>query len=205
MEEKELRNGMREITLNHQDIENLMSEVRRAIASGDGELLEKILMWKKEKMFLGTWGMDGITLKWILLNLETGKTILEFGSGEGTTKVLSEHFNMISIEEDEKYVGRYKSHYIHVPLKDGWYDREILKTELVGIDYDMIIIDGPAHGERKKFLENLDLFDLDKIIVCDDLGAPSTTEMWNTLAPIVQKKYDRNFYLLPGTKTGIIC
>ena len=52
----------------------------------------------------------------ILSVLENGKTILELGSGIGT-EILSQTYNVISIEENINFVGRHPSTYIYAPLK----------------------------------------------------------------------------------------
>ena len=69
------------------------------------------------------------------------RTILELGSGEGTTYQLSQFFNMISIEDQKEWVGKYDSDYIYAPLVPyrckhmidwvgdkytewGWYDTD---------------------------------------------------------------------------------
>ena len=101
-----------------------------------------------------------------------GKTILELGSGSGTTNKLSKRYNMISIEESIEYWGKYDSYYIHAPIVNGWYDRNVIAPVLKELKYDAIIVDGPAHGERIGFFKNLDLFDTSVAIFFDDLDRP---------------------------------
>ena len=53
--------------------------------------------------------------KLIAMILPEGKTILELGSGDGTA-ALVKRWNVISVENDKKYVGLHHDNYIHAPL-----------------------------------------------------------------------------------------
>ena len=94
------------------------------------------------------------TIEYIISNFERGSTILEFGSGQGT-ELLSKHFKMISIEENEDWVGKYNSEYLHAPIKDNWYDIDLVNEFLKDKTYDLIFVDGPAQGKRSKMYELL--------------------------------------------------
>ena len=94
------------------------------------------------------------TIEYIVSNFEKGSTILEFGSGQGT-EILSKHFKMISIEEDEDWVGKYNSEYLHAPIKDDWYDVDLVNEFLKDKTYDLVFVDGPAGGKRSKMYELL--------------------------------------------------
>ena len=111
--------------------------------------------------------------------LPEGKTILELGSGTGT-QVLLKHWNVISVEDDESYVNRYHHNYIFARLKphkavrnhDGenrWYDPEIMKREIPKLDYDFLLIDGPAAATRAGVVKYWDLFRQDVPIIVDDV------------------------------------
>ena len=97
---------------------------------------------------------DSKTVEYIISNFEKGSTILEFGSGQGT-ELLSKHFKMISIEEDEDWVGEYDSEYLHAPIKDDWYDTDLVNEFLKDKTYDLVFVDGPAQGKRSKMYELL--------------------------------------------------
>lgn len=84
--------------------------------------------------------------------LPKDSTILEFGSGRGTQK-LAETFNMLSIEEDSDWIGRYDSEYVHAEIKDDWYDIDKVNEFLKNKTYNAILIDGPAKGNRNKVVE----------------------------------------------------
>ncbi len=108
--------------------------------------------------------------------LPEGSTILELGSGWATSE-LAKHYTMYSVEHDAAYVDKYDSTYIHAPLKrhkrvknhpsDLWYDADILREKLKGIQYDLLLIDGPP-GTRSGFIKYIDLFDTKAIWVFDD-------------------------------------
>jgi len=130
------------------------------------------------------WGLCPEVFEEIIKILPEGSTILELGSGSGT-RILSKKYNMVSIEDDPEFIGKYNSHYIDVPLIEynqndfpfmweffkedkHWYDPEILKAKIKNIgDYDLILIDGPK-GYRGGLLSHLDAFDLSKVILIDD-------------------------------------
>ncbi len=86
-----------------------------------------------------------------------GSTILEFGSGN-VTGLLSNIYNMNSVEHNEDWCNRYKSNYYHAPLVesddetkyDTWYDTSDGRLfEWIGeIEYNALIIDGPGGDEN---------------------------------------------------------
>ena len=125
----------------------------------------------KSYSFTDRWALNKKALAFIIKVLaKKYKTVLELGSGTSTT-ILTSFFDVTSIEENEEWVGKYESNYIHAPIKDGWYDLDVLsKSGIKEKKYDILIIDGPANGERLKFLDNLNLFNLEKsVIIIDDI------------------------------------
>ena len=99
--------------------------------------------------------------------LKRGKTILELGSGVGTS-VLTRHWKVFSVEHDERCLRRDPlATYIEAPLVDGWYDPDVLEMCIPNA-YDLLIIDGPT-GNREGILEHLDLFDMTVPVILDDV------------------------------------
>jgi hypothetical protein len=116
-----------------------------------------------------------------------GSTILEFGSGTGTLE-LSKHYNLVSIEHDKKWLNKYDSRYIYAPLVDDmWYDGEVLSRELGGIDYDLILIDGPPQHRRKGILNYLDLFHWNVPVIVDDINRQYDMDVAISLAKYLEK------------------
>lgn len=105
--------------------------------------------------------------------LGDGGTILELGSGEGTGR-LAEKYSMISVEHDKAYLGKHNSDYIHAAIvpngRHDWYNHMVIKNNLKGKKYDLLLVDGPpGHIGRLGMLDHLDLFDLSVPIIVDDV------------------------------------
>tara|TARA_R110000868_G_scaffold178163_1_gene417696 strand:+ start:554 stop:1081 length:528 start_codon:yes stop_codon:yes gene_type:complete len=135
---------------------------------------------------LGGWSINPEVYKFIKDNLPKGSTILELGSGWGT-EVLSKDYTMISIEHDERFVGKYTSTYIHAPMLNGWYDKSVLETKLEALrgTYQMILIDGPIGSEsngRIGFYENIQLFDDDLLMVFTDTNRAGESTTYQKVA-----------------------
>ena len=129
--------------------------------------------------------------------LPEGRTILELGSGWGTGE-LAKHYKMYSVEHDLKFVDKYKSTYLHVPLKEHkqlanhkttlWYDAVILKEKIKGIKYDMLLVDGPPQT-RSGFYKYYTLFDMDAILVFDDYNREVDRRVVNSVAVQLKRLY----------------
>ncbi len=155
--------------------------------------------------------------------LPEGKTILELGSGWGTSQ-LSKYYKMHSIEHDGRYVCKHDSDYIYAPIhayddqwtapdipdNDGWYNVSALQLELPDIEYDLILVDGPpgypnsmGQGKvigRAGFYKHLDLFKTDIPLIIDDVSREA--EM--TLLKLVSEKLKRPYKVLDDKNTGVI-
>ena len=118
---------------------------------------------------LGGWSFEPEVYDFIVKNLPFGSIIFELGSGSGTG-VLAQHYTMVSIEHNKKFVGKYPSTYIHAPMNGHWYDVGTVKSNLP-TKYDMILIDGPIGDQSRNrigFYENINLFDTSKMMIFDD-------------------------------------
>ena len=117
---------------------------------------------------LGGWAICKGVFSWIRSNIPEGSTILEFGSGSGTIE-LTKYYNVYSVEQDPQWVGlAEKAEYIYAPIKDGWYDTDILFKNLPE-KYDLILVDGPkGSGNRKGLANNWGLLNTDVPIIMDD-------------------------------------
>ena len=130
-------------------------------------------------MSKGGWAISGQLLGTIAMNLSEGSTILEIGSGYGTKGLLAAGYKVMSVEQNEVWVGAFHDNYCHAPLKDGWYDFDVLNEFLEGKDYDAILIDGPAGGDRRKVLESS--LDFSKLIIVDDTERPEDRAVFEIL------------------------
>lgn len=86
------------------------------------------------------------------LALPKGGTVLELGSGAGSTVELKNHgYNVYSIEHNERYVGTWNDveHTIVAPFDGtGFYNMDIVVSKLPSIQYDILLIDGPDTENR---------------------------------------------------------
>lgn len=130
-------------------------------------------------MSKGSWSISDSFIDLITKTLDKKDTLLELGSGEGTQKLIAKQINLLSVEQNKEWVNRYHNNYCYAPLKDGWYDLEVLNNFLKDKNYDAVLIDGPAAGDRIKILESC--IDLSKIIFVDDLDRSKDRELFNRL------------------------
>ena len=139
----------------------------------------------------GGWAISKQLFDWLLNSLPEKSTILELGSGSGTQQ-LAKHFRMVSVEHDPDFVGLHDSTYIYAPIVDGWYDAAIIGTTLsrLSVRHDLLLVDGPPKKiGRSGILQHLDLFDLTKPIVLDDVDRAPEKNLLEILAERVGRKY----------------
>ena len=144
---------------------------------------------------LGHWSIDKECLDKIRELLPEGSAILELGSGAGTG-ALSEYYTMYSIEHDSVFIGKYKSTYIYAPAKRVnedviWYDPDCLK---VLPNYDMILVDGPpgnlSKNPRSGFRLFSHLFNMDVLIICDDVNRENELNEMKLIAKELNREYE---------------
>jgi hypothetical protein len=137
-------------------------------------------------------------IQWIKDNIPTGNTILELGSGKGSTQHLCDDYILYSIEHEAKFLNKFKSTYIHAPIKDDFYDPEILKIQLPK-KYDLLLIDGPPRKiyedgvsrkvGRRGFMNYTDLFYLDCPIIIDDIDRGRERHLIEDLSTMLNRKF----------------
>lgn len=145
-----------------------------------------IMSYEKTTSRLGGWSISQEVVDKISDLIAPGDTILELGSGTGTG-VLSENYEMISVENNPEFLDIENTRYIYAPIIDydespfleetGWYDHNILKAKLP-TEYDLLLIDGP-HGRigRSGIMLHLDLFRNDRPVIVDDSHRDSESSL----------------------------
>lgn len=104
--------------------------------------------------------------------IPSGSTVLEFGSGFATGE-LCKKYSVISIEDDERFLNLYPTHYVYagrtrVPY--NWYDMDEIKKSLT-MGYDAVLVDGNSDdGRLKGLIANSDFFNWDIPWFFDDLN-----------------------------------
>jgi len=137
------------------------------------------------KCNLNNFALSEECLYWILENIPRGSTIIEIGTGIGTTE-LCKFYNVVSIECHEKWMLAKDATFIHAPLKDYgdhiWFDVNKIK---IPEEYSLIILDALTEqdGGRRGFLHHLDLFRHDVPLIFDD------THRWHEME--VAEEYGR--------------
>ena len=136
------------------------------------------------------WSIDKETYEWIKRNIRKGSTILELGSGGGTID-LAKDYKVYSVEHDKEWLNLSpNTKYIYAPIKNNWYDVDVLRKELPK-KYDLIIVDGPpGYIGRKGFYENLKkLFDTKAIILVDDTNRGMEKQLIENISKKLRTKY----------------
>ena len=161
--------------------------------------------WSPEKISraFGGWSIDEGLFDFIRSELPEGKVLLELGSGWGSGQ-FSQYYTVYSIEHNPRWLGKYDTNYIHVPIKNKWYNPDILKENLPD-NYDLILVDGPpGFTGRHGFYTHLDLFKTNLTIIFDDVHRKAEYELMIR----VGQKLQRNIVILNSDeshkKFGII-
>ena len=137
-------------------------------------------------MPFGGIAIEEACVNFIYTILPAGSTILEFGSGGGSTIALSDTYKLYSVENQKEWYDQYPlcTTYINcrtkyyddeytspdIPNQKGWYHPDDLFPNLPK-KYDLILIDGPgcnAYG-RGGFLKHISKFNTDIPMIFDDV------------------------------------
>lgn len=108
-------------------------------------------------------GIEEVVFGFILGKIPKDGTIVEFGAGHISTKVLSQYFTLYSVEHDPEFVGIYDEvKYVKAPLSEDFYDVPEGKLPFTP---DLVIIDGK---NREGILNHLDWFHPDTRFLIHD-------------------------------------
>jgi len=125
---------------------------------------------------LDDWSITKECFDKIVEILPFGKTILEIGSGN-STNILSNFYNIISVESNPEWLYKFNSQYIYIPEKyvaceifgeTRWLDNNMLNLALKNKNYDLMIID--AGFDRVGIYKYLDIFRNVPIIFDDTMN-----------------------------------
>ena len=162
---------------------------------GSGNSFEDVV---KDQKDFGDWAIDESLYDYILQVVPEGGTILELGSGYGTKRLVEHGYTMYSVEHSKDFLDQYDSTYLYAPLcehkaiqnHDGtnWYNADVLRPQLKGIEYDLLLIDGPPK-HRAGFYKYCDMFDLTAILVFDDYERSIERKLVNSMASKLQCPY----------------
>jgi len=135
------------------------------------------------------WSISKELFDYIRSILAKGKTILELGSGWASSE-LSKYYTVYSIEHNKYWLNKFNTHYIYAPIKDRWYDTEILKNKLPKT-YDLILVDGPPGPTigRGGFYTNLHLFNTDVPIIFDDVNRQAEYDLMVKVANTLNRSF----------------
>lgn len=151
---------------------------------------------------MNDWKFSDGLIEWIKSNIPFNSTILELGSGQGST-VLAQDYKIICVEHDKEWLDKYSNiEYIYAPLKEHkpvegfehhtWYDPQFLNS-IKNLDYQTLIIDGPpgCFG-RSGFLKYMDLFKIPENLILDDIHREAETRLAIKISREVERSYTIN-------------
>ena len=139
--------------------------------------------------------------------LPNGGTILEFGSGKGTTWLADAGYTMFSVENQEEWMNKFSNHttYINCGIKyydseytaprnifdqTGWYNPDDLFPNLPS-KYDLILVDGPgSRWGRAGFFKHIDKFNIDVPMVFDDINRTQDSDVMESVSDYVDRDYE---------------
>ena len=143
-------------------------------------------------------------LNYIKSILPKGSTILELGSGDGTTW-LAKDYKMYSVENQSEWFDKYPNDttYINCNIKyydeeytapnileqTGWYDPDDLFPNLPD-SYDLILVDGPGgQWGRGGFFKHIDKFNTDVPMIFDDIHRIQDSDVMENVSEYVNRDY----------------
>ncbi len=137
------------------------------------------------------WGGNSISkalFDYLEKTLPEHKTILELGSGWATMTLMG-RWNVWSVESKPEWFEKYnKTQSFFVPIKDKWYDPELLEAYLYGLEYDLLLVDGP-YTHREGLIKHFNLFKQDVPIVFDDVRRRPGLALITIISEILDRPY----------------
>lgn len=167
----------------------------------------------------GSASMTKDCVEYIKKILPKGSTILELGSGHGTTWLADAGYKMYSVENQPEWFDKFPKHTTYINCRSKKYDEIYTKPDGFDNDkawfhpddifsnlpdsYDLILIDGPggfAHGwGRGGFWKHIDKFNTDVPMIFDDINRPSESDLMEKVS-----EYTGRDYYVVDTWTGAV-
>jgi hypothetical protein len=139
---------------------------------------------------LGGWSIEKELIHYVKSILPSKKSILEFGSGNGTNALLK-FYSVTSIEHNPQYSysrGDYHDCLL-APIQNDWYRRDQVEKGL-NQNHDLIIVDGPPGELRGGILMNMDLFKkISTPIIFDDVDRELDKDIMVTFCKKLEYEY----------------
>jgi hypothetical protein len=135
------------------------------------------------------------------------KTIIEFGAGRGTERLIDAGFTVYSIEHDPQWACSRAASTLIAPIVNRWYDHDRVAAYLSGISAPIgaVIIDGPiGRIGRWGVLHHWRQLNQAEAIIVDDVHRPDEFGIACALVSITRRNMtihghdDKSFALLRG-------
>lgn len=139
------------------------------------------------KYNLPSYSISESLLDWMLAN--TSGNLLQLGSGAADQFLSAHYHQVLSIEHDSKYVGQSTTKCIHARIYKGWYSVDCIKEGVAQYSYSTLLIDGPnGYIGRSKFLDHLDLFNLNATLIVDDTHRAEEHKIFQVLSGLFPQR-----------------
>ena len=155
----------------------------------------------------GSVPMTQSCLDYIKKILPKGSTILELGSGEGTTWLANAGYKMYSVENQPAWFDRFPNHTTYINCRSKMYDDDYTAPDIaengcwyhpddifpnLPESYDLIFIDGPGGRPwgRGGFWKHIDEFNTDVTMVFDDINRTQDSEVMERVSEYVGRDYE---------------
>jgi len=168
-----------------------------------------ILKNKDDHIEYGGVSINKAAVEFIESILEKGKTILELGSGPGSTMGLGKNYELYSVENQTEWFDKYSKYTTYIkcrsksydenytqpegfPNDKAWYHPDDLFSNLPN-NYDLILVDGPggfSHGwGRGGFYKHIDKFNTNVPIIFDDINRDEESELMKKVSEHIGRPY----------------
>ena len=172
-------------------------------------------------MNYGGVSINRVAVEYIESTITFGKTILELGSGRGSTVALGHNYDLYSVENQSEWWDKFSDHTTYIKCGTKIYDDEYTKPKEFPLDkawykpddlfpnlpksYDLILIDGPGghtHGwGRGGFRKHIDKFNTDAYMVFDDINRAEESLLMISISEYLERDYeviDKNTGVISG-------